>query len=86
MYYLGVDVGSVSTDLVLADQNMKVVEKLYLRTKGRPIQAIQEGFRQLKDKYGKEEIAAAGTTGNGRQIAATLIGADAVKTRLQPTQ
>lgn len=82
MYYLGVDVGSVSTDLVLADQNMKVVEKLYLRTKGRPIQAVQEGFRQLKDKYSKKEIAAVGTTGSGRQIAATLIGADAVKNEI----
>jgi len=82
MYYLGVDVGSVSTDLVLLDQNKRVVEKLYLRTKGRPIAAIQEGFKTLKNKYGKVQILAAGTTGSGRQIASTLIGADAVKNEI----
>jgi predicted CoA-substrate-specific enzyme activase len=82
MYYLGVDVGSVSTDLVLLDVDMKVVEKLYLRTKGRPIKAIQEGFRILKSKYGSTEIKAVGTTGSGRQIASTLIGADAVKNEI----
>jgi predicted CoA-substrate-specific enzyme activase len=82
MYYLGVDVGSVSTDLVLIDRQMNVVEKLYLRTKGRPINAIQEGFRLLKGKYGAVNIIAAGTTGSGRQIAATLLGADAVKNEI----
>jgi predicted CoA-substrate-specific enzyme activase len=82
MHYLGVDVGSVSTDLVLLDENMKVIEKLYLRTKGKPIRAIQEGFRLLKSKYDGIEIGAAGTTGSGRQIASTLIGADAVKNEI----
>lgn len=42
--YLGIDVGSVSTDIVVLDQNLNVEYKLYLRTKGRPIKAIQEGF------------------------------------------
>ena len=51
-------------------------------TKGRPIQTIQEGFRVLKDKYDGMEIVAAGTTGSGRQIASTLIGADAVKNEI----
>lgn len=82
MYYLGVDVGSVSTDIVLLDKNLRVVEELYLRTKGKPIAAIQEGFRLLKDKYEEKDIAAAGTTGSGRQIASTLVGADAVKNEI----
>lgn len=82
MYYLGVDVGSVSTDLVLLDEKKQVIEKLYLRTKGKPITAIQEGFRILKNKYDNSEIAAVGTTGSGRQIASTLVGADAVKNEI----
>lgn len=82
MYYLGVDVGSVSTDIVLLNNEMKVVEKLYLKTKGRPIKAIQEGFKILKDKYNGIEIGAVGTTGSGRQIAATLIGADVIKNEI----
>jgi len=81
MYYLGVDVGSVSTDIVLIDENFKIIDKVYLKTKGRPIKAIQDGFRELK-KYKKEEILAAGTTGSGRQIAGYVIGADVVKNEI----
>lgn len=82
MYYLGVDVGSVSTDLALLDGELKVVEKLYLRTKGKPIKAIQEGFKFLKEKYGELDIKAAGTTGSGRHICSAIIGADAVKNEI----
>ncbi|MDD4780520.1 MAG: acyl-CoA dehydratase activase [Tissierellia bacterium] len=82
MYYLGVDVGSVSTDLVLVDEKTNVIEKIYLRTKGKPINAIQEGFKILKNKYDSNEIKAVGTTGSGRQISSTLIGADSVKNEI----
>ncbi len=82
MYYLGTDVGSVSTDIVLLDEKLNVVEKLYLKTKGRPINAIQDGFMQLKDKYQSNEVKAAGSTGSGRSIASFLIGADAVKNEI----
>lgn len=82
MYYLGVDVGSVSTDLVVLDENMEVIEKLYLRTKGRPIKAIQEGFKILKNKFKHSNILGVGTTGSGRYICSTLIGGDAVKNEI----
>ena len=82
MYYLGVDVGSVSTDLIVLDERLNVKDKIYLRTRGRPIQVIQEGFKLLREKYMDEEIHACGTTGSGRSIAATLIGADAVKNEI----
>jgi CoA-substrate-specific enzyme activase, putative len=82
VYYLGVDVGSVSTDIVLLDENMNVANKLYLRTKGRPIKAIQEGFSILKDEYSNEEIGAVGTTGSGRIIASYIIGGDTVKNEI----
>ncbi|CAK7052628.1 2-hydroxyglutaryl-CoA dehydratase [Tissierella sp. P1] len=82
MHYLGVDVGSVSTNLVILDNKMNVIEKIYLRTKGSPIKAVQDGLKILRDKYDGIKIGAAGTTGSGRQIAATLIGADAIKNEI----
>ncbi|MEY7999985.1 acyl-CoA dehydratase activase [Clostridium sp. Mt-5] len=82
MYYMGVDVGSVSTDIVIVDEKINVLESLYLRTKGRPINAIQEGFKFLKNKYEDKHISAVGTTGSGRQIAASIIGADVVKNEI----
>jgi len=82
MYYLGIDVGSVSTDIVVLNEELKVIEGLYLKTKGKPINAIQEGFRILKNKYKEEEIGAVGTTGSGRQIASYIIGGDSVKNEI----
>jgi predicted CoA-substrate-specific enzyme activase len=79
---MGVDVGSVSTDIALIDEEYKLVEKIYLRTKGNPIKAVQEGFKILKNKYEDSEIYAAGTTGSGRMIAAAIIGADVAKNEI----
>jgi len=35
--YIGVDVGSVSTNLVLAGENDSFIDSVYLRTRGNPI-------------------------------------------------
>ncbi|WP_123053828.1 acyl-CoA dehydratase activase [Clostridium sp. JN-1] len=82
MYHMGVDVGSVSTDVVITNEDMNIVDSLYLKTKGRPIDAIQYGFKILKDKYKNNEIASVGTTGSGRQIASFLIGSDITKNEI----
>ncbi|GAA0748289.1 acyl-CoA dehydratase activase [Clostridium oceanicum] len=82
MYYMGVDVGSVSTDIVIADSNMNVIDSLYLRTRGNPISAIQEGFKTLGKKFDTKQIKAVGTTGSGRVIASFLVGADVVKNEI----
>jgi len=80
---LGIDVGSVSTNLVLLDEDNQVVEKLYLNTAGKPIDVLVEGLKILKDKFNDAlEIFAAGTTGSGRQLASILIGADIVKNEI----
>lgn len=82
-YFLGVDVGSVSTNLVLLGSNNEVVQALYLRTQGRPMHTIQEGIKILREQIGSSaEIIGVGTTGSARQLAATLLGADVVKNEI----
>jgi predicted CoA-substrate-specific enzyme activase len=82
-YYLGADVGSVSTNLVLLSENNKVELTLYLRTQGRPMQTIQEGIKLLRAKIGTTaKIIGVGTTGSARQLAATLLGADVIKNEI----
>ncbi len=82
-YYLGIDVGSVSTNLVAIDQNGTLVEKLYLRTSGRPVDTVKKGTLMLTENLGDQaSIKAAGTTGSGRKLAAVLLGADVVKNEI----
>ncbi|MGE5588346.1 MAG: acyl-CoA dehydratase activase [Clostridia bacterium] len=80
--YLGVDVGSVSTNLVLLSEQGEVLEKLYLRTRGEPIAVIQKGMRMLAQAVPGVEIAGVGTTGSGRRLAAVILGADCVKNEI----
>ena len=82
MYYLGIDVGSVSTDFVLMDEKREIVSQLYMKTGGNPIKAVKEGLCQLGREYESKDIAGAGTTGSGRTLAAAIAGADAVKNEI----
>lgn len=81
--YLGIDVGSVSTNFVVINEKDEILEKLYLRTGGQPIKAMMEGMKLLTGKFaGKVNIKGVGTTGSGRQLASVIIGADAVKNEI----
>ena len=81
--YLGVDVGSISTNLVLIDESGKVLGRKYLWTKGRPIEVVLSGLAELKGEMGdKVEIVGAGTTGSGRYLIGEFIGADIIKNEI----
>ena len=77
---LGVDVGSTSTNLVLLDEEGRLLDAQYLRTRGNPQQAVREGLASLRERLGAEvRVAAVGVTGSGRTLIGELIGADAVR-------
>jgi predicted CoA-substrate-specific enzyme activase len=77
--YLGIDIGSVSTNLALIDQDGKLIHGIYLKTSGRPIQAVNKGLSEIDGLFGdKIEVRGVGTTGSGRELIGELIGADTV--------
>ncbi len=77
--YLGIDVGSVSTNLVAMDEFGNVIHDIYLRTAGRPIEAVEQGLSEIEERWGRRlVIQGVGTTGSGRELIAELVGADAV--------
>ena len=82
MYFLGIDVGSISTDLVVIDEDCRIKEQLYLKTKGRPLNAIAEGLRELSGRFESGDIGKAGTTGSGRGLAGAFVGADVIKNEI----
>lgn len=79
---MGIDVGSVSTNLVLIDEENNLVYKRYLRTQGRPLDILKEGIKEVKDQYEEYNILGVGTTGSGRHLASVLVGADVVKNEI----
>jgi len=81
--YLGVDVGSVSTNLVVIDEETNVVSYIYRRTMGDPIRAVQNGLRELKELLPAGiVINGAGTTGSARYLSGVVVGADIVKNEI----
>lgn len=84
--YLGIDVGSISTKLVLIDEKGQILSHFYFRTQGDPIKAVQRGLKKLKDQIEKNnqkvQIAGVGTTGSARHLAGVITGADLIKNEI----
>jgi predicted CoA-substrate-specific enzyme activase len=77
--YLGVDVGSLSTNVVVMDEQQRILAKAYLMTAGRPLEAVRQGLDLVGKKViGKVNILGAATTGSGRYLTGDFIGADIV--------
>lgn len=84
--FLGVDVGSVTTKLVALGDDYHVFASLYLRTRGRPIEIVQQGLseisRRLTGLNGRVDVVGVGTTGSGRYLAGVVVGADVIKNEI----
>ncbi len=81
--YLGIDVGSLSTNVVLIDMANRVLARRYLPTAGKPLEAIQTGMKEIYDEAGEDvEVIGAGTTGSGRYLTGDFIGADTIQNEI----
>ncbi|MCL5023807.1 MAG: acyl-CoA dehydratase activase [Nitrospirae bacterium] len=81
--YLGIDIGSISTNLAVIDEKGRLLAKRYLMTAGRPIDAVNQGLREIGEEVGERvEIRGVGTTGSGRYMIADYVGADIVKNEI----
>lgn len=77
--YLGIDVGSVSTNLVVIDSTGNLLKEIYVPTAGRPIEVVFGGLREIEEELGARiKIRGVGTTGSGRELIGELSGADTV--------
>jgi predicted CoA-substrate-specific enzyme activase len=81
--FLGIDVGSVSTNVALLDRAGNLIAKRYLPTAGRPIEAVLTGLREINTECGKSlRVLGCGTTGSGRYLIGDLFGADIIKNEI----
>ena len=82
-FYLGIDVGSISTNLVLIDAGGEILFEVYRRADGDPIFSIQQSLLAM-DEFMPDDCSVAGvcTTGSGRALAGAVVGADVVKNEI----
>ena len=77
--YIGIDIGSVSTNVVVIDEAGRVITEIYTATKGRPIEVVAGALSQIEEQWGESlTICGVGTTGSGRELIGELVGADTV--------
>ena len=77
--YLGIDVGSVSTNLVVIDSSGNLLKEIYVPTAGRPIEVVTAELREIAQELGDRiHVCGVGTTGSGRELIGELAGADTV--------
>jgi predicted CoA-substrate-specific enzyme activase len=84
--YMGIDVGSISTNLAVIDPAGRLLARRYLRTASRPIEAVRQGLAEigaeLAETHPGAKILGVGTTGSGRYMIADFTGADVVKNEI----
>ncbi len=79
-FFLGIDIGSTSTNLVLINKEKEISNYKYVKTRGNPLEAVYEGFKQIQTEInGKINIVGVGITGSGRHMIGKVIGADVIK-------
>jgi len=80
--YVGIDIGSTSTKMILLDETEEPLAGFYTRTSGRPIEAIKALFSSLdyiiKENEIKITFLGVGTTGSGRKFIGKIINADLI--------
>jgi predicted CoA-substrate-specific enzyme activase len=81
--YLGLDIGSLSTNVVLIDDQNRVIARRYLPTASKPLEAIRQGMSEIYEEVGERVVVkAAGTTGSGRYLTGDFVGADLIRNEI----
>ncbi|MGE5605955.1 MAG: acyl-CoA dehydratase activase [Bacteroidota bacterium] len=80
--FVGVDVGSVSTNIVLLAEDGALLFDKYYRNDGQPLRIIQAGMVEIRDLFKNSVIGGVGATGSGRLLAGAVLGADVVKNEI----
>ena len=73
-HFLGLDLGSVSLDCVILDENKNIVYKSYRRTNGKPLKAASELFAEMEQTCGNIEFSSVCVTGSGKELIAEQFG------------
>jgi predicted CoA-substrate-specific enzyme activase len=77
--YMGIDIGSVSTNLVVINDAGEVIKEIYTKTDARPVEVVGKGLAEIQAEIGARiNLLGLGTTGSGRELIGELTGADII--------
>ena len=86
--YMGIDIGSVSLKIVLIDDNKNIIDKVWLRNQGSPIESSKKGLEMIKDQLEqtgmleKVHINEVGAAKPARYLIKAVMGADVAETEI----
>lgn len=81
--YVGIDIGSISTNVVVIDKDTNVLARRYLMTASRPIEAVKKGLYEVGQELGGGVIIkGCGSTGSGRYMTGEFCGADVIRNEI----
>ena len=63
-FYIGLDLGSISLNTVLMDQDRQILENRYTYCEGRPFNVLKSIVTEITAKYGIENIGCIALTGS----------------------
>jgi predicted CoA-substrate-specific enzyme activase len=79
-YYLGIDIGSVSTKLAVLDGERQLVAHVCIPTHGDPAASVKNALKQIAAQLpAKTAIEKVAVTGSAREFIGKMVGADVVK-------
>ncbi len=72
--FLGIDIGSTSSDVVVLDDQSRIVLSDYRRTKGKPVETFRTQLREIFDKINPANVKTIAATGSAARLPAKLLG------------
>jgi predicted CoA-substrate-specific enzyme activase len=82
VYYLGIDVGSISTKLAVLDAKAQLITFTCFPTGGEPLAAVKSGLQQIIAQQPDASFAGIAVTGSARELVARMVNAGVVKNEI----
>ncbi|MBN2018854.1 MAG: hypothetical protein JW749_01365 [Sedimentisphaerales bacterium] len=72
--HLGIDVGSTSSDVVVLDNENRIVLSDYKRTKGKPVETLRSQLQRTLSQINPANVETIAATGSAARLPAKLLG------------
>jgi len=72
--YMGIDIGSVSLNIAIIDEEVRLLASVYERTKGQPVPVLLDALNRLAGDFPR--VSGVVGTGSGRDLVADILHVD----------